>query len=120
MSFRPMSGVDRDRDTLNPLTDSIRLTRTGRGETLQDKMILDDQTMGERKLATRKELSSKLPELPNEAAIQKELRDEEELLHLYKEIEEKKREAVTKRKDIAYKKIEKLEEEKRERLKRLK
>lgn len=90
-----------------------------KGDTLQDRMLQDDETIKQRRTESRREWSSRMPELPNEAVIRGELKDEEELLHLYKEIEAKKTAAANKRKDIAYKKIEKLEQERKERLSRL-
>lgn len=117
--MRPSSGIRASTINLDPVRDSAGLTSTGKAETLQDKMLLDDESVKQRRNESRREWTSRLPELPNEAAIRGELKDEEELLHLYEEIEAKKTAAINKRRDIAYRKIEKLEQEKKDRMSRL-
>ena len=74
-------------------------------DTLQDKMVLDDSDLKKRRESSRADMITKLPPLPHEIEIKAELEDEEELLHLYKEVESKKKEAVEKRKEIAMKSI---------------
>jgi hypothetical protein len=88
-------------------------------EMLQDKMLEDDQELKKRRDASRSEMMAKLPPLPHEIEIKAELKDEEELLKLYEELEIKKKEAVEKRREIALKKVDKIEKEKQERLGRL-
>ena len=80
------------------------------------KLLFNDR---KRKENSKSALLSKLPVLPHEIEIKGELRDEEELLALYKEVEEKKTMATNKRKEIAFKKVDKLEKEKQEHLTRL-
>lgn len=86
---------------------------------LQDKMLENDEDLKKRRDASRNEMISKLPLLPHEIEIKAELKDEEELLRLYEELELKKKEAAEKRRDIALKKVDKIEKEKLEKLGRL-
>lgn len=96
-----------------------------RTDYLQDKMVAEDE--GHRAASSRSmaQLSRQLPSFPHELELKAELDDEEELLGLYREVgsaeqvEQKKQMALSKRNEIAQKKIGKLEEEKGLQLQRL-
>jgi hypothetical protein len=53
---------------------------------MQDRMLEDDESLEGRKKAAREEMLSQMPDLPHEIEIEEELKDEEELLGLYKEV----------------------------------
>ena len=104
----------------NPVAESVGTISRQNPDTLQDKMILDDDELKRRRESSRAEMVSRLPPLPHEIEIKAELKDEEELLRLYQELEDKKKETAEKRREIGLKKIEKIEKEKHEKLERLK
>lgn len=107
------------RNTRSRLGAAAQNALDAKPETLQDKIIENDEELRWKRASQRTELAAKLPAMPHEVEIKAELRDEEELLQLYKELEAKKAETGAKRREIALKKVEKLEKEKEEHEKRL-
>jgi hypothetical protein len=53
---------------------------------LQSRILQDDELLRKKREESKAEMLSRLPEMPHEIELKKELADEEELLNLYKEV----------------------------------
>ena len=53
---------------------------------LQSRILQDDESLRKKREENKTEMLNRLPQMPHEVEMRKELKDEEELLQLYKEV----------------------------------